>query len=92
MLRKISQTEKDKHYMISYMESKKRKHTKQNESRSLDTENKQAVARGEPLQLVLSPDQILPASCLLPPAVLKTQICVLSPNPSDSGWLSACAH
>ena len=25
MLRKISQTEKDKHYVISYMESKKRK-------------------------------------------------------------------
>lgn len=56
MLRKISQTEKDKHFMISYMESKKRKHTKQNESRPLDTENKQAVARGVPLQLCLSPD------------------------------------
>lgn len=67
MLRKISQTEKDKHFMISYMESKKRKHTKQNESRPLDTENKQPVARGVPLQLCLSPDQILPASCLLPP-------------------------
>lgn len=87
--------------MISYMESKKRKHTKQNESRPLDTENKQPVARGVPLQLCL--DQILVRYCQIlpdtasllfapPRAVLKTQICMLSPNPSDSGWLSARAH
>ena len=71
----------------------RKKENTQNENRPLDTANKQAVARGGPPQLCLGPDQILASlPCALPRAVLKTQICMLSPNPSASGWLSARAH
>ena len=48
MLSEISQREKDKYHMISYVEyQKQNKQTKQNKNRLTDTENKQVVARGE---------------------------------------------
>ena len=42
MLSEISQTEKDKYYMISYVESKK-----QTKSKHIDTENRLVVGSGQ---------------------------------------------
>ena len=45
VLSEIRQTEKDKHHMISYVESKKQKKETSQTEALMDTENKRAVSR-----------------------------------------------